>query len=181
MYPTREFPRLHGLKGLPDRLIRAHLALYGGYVKSLNLLHRRLKAARTGTVEWAEMKRRVGFEINGMRLHELYFENLSPGRNRIPRALESALVAGWGSLKAWEREFVAMGRMRGIGWIILYRDPVTDRLSNHWIGLHDQGHPTGFVPLLVMDVWEHAYSGMDRSRYVEAFLSNVDWHGVAAR
>ncbi len=180
-YRTREFPRLRGLKGIPDSLMRSHLMLYKGYIKNVNLLHRRLKAARIGTPEWAEMKRRVGFEINGMRLHELYFENLSPGKSRISSTLKHALSAAWGSLVAWENEFAAMGRMRGIGWVVLYRDAAGGRLSNHWIGLHDQGHPVGFKPLLVMDVWEHAYRGLDRDGYVEAFLGNVDWERVGIR
>jgi len=89
--------------------------------------------------------------------------------------------AGWHSVAEWEKEFRAMGHTRGVGWVILYRDPVLERLSNHWITLHEEGHPAGFTPLLVMDVWEHAYSGMDRSRYIEAFFENLRWSRVADR
>ncbi len=74
-----------------------------------------------------------------------------------------------------------MGLMRGVGWVILYRDPVTGSLSNHWIGLHEEGHPAGFTPLLVMDVWEHAFTGLERPKYVEAFLANADWSRVETR
>ena len=180
-YQVRDFPGVRGLQGFPDDLIRSHLKLYEGYVKNVNLLTRRLAEAEPETPEWAEMKRRVGFEMNGMRLHELYFENLSSDGADAPAALKKALDAGWGSFKAWKSEFSAMGRIRGVGWVLLYMDPVHSRLSNHWIGLHEEGHPAGFVPLLVMDVWEHAYTGMGRVKYIEAFFGNIDWVCVTSR
>jgi Fe-Mn family superoxide dismutase len=74
-----------------------------------------------------------------------------------------------------------MGQIRGVGWVILYRDPVASQLSNHWISIHEQGHPAGFIPLLVMDMWEHAYSGMERSRYIEALFDNIHWERVEQR
>src|SRR4029079_368436 len=141
----------------------------------------RLKEAELGSPEWAEMTRRVGFEINGMRLHELYFDNLSPQSSKPSPELIEAVGGAWGSFDEWEAEFRAMGQIRGVGWVILYRDPVAGQLSNHWITLHEEGHPAGFTPLLVMDVWEHAYSGMDRTRYVEAFFENLRWSRVADR
>lgn len=178
---VRDFSALRGLAGLPDPLLQAHLRLYEGYVRNLNLLRRRLAGTRPGAPEWGELHRRVGFEVNGMRLHELYFENLSPAGGEPAGSLRQALAEGWGSFEDWRDEFAALGLLRGVGWAILYRDPAGGGLSNHWIGLHEDGHPAGFAPLLVMDVWEHAFSGMERARYVEAFLSNVDWERVAAR
>lgn len=180
-YAVRDYSRLRGLKGIPDALIEAHLMLYEGYVRNINILNRRLSETRSGIPEWAEMTRRVGFEINGMRLHELYFENLAPRGAFLPRRVEALFGLNWESSAAWEKEFRAMGEMRGVGWVILYRDPVTRRLSNHWIGLHEQGHPAGFTPILVMDVWEHAYTGMPRSEYIDAFFDNLNWDVVEAR
>ncbi|HXX92738.1 MAG TPA: Fe-Mn family superoxide dismutase [Planctomycetota bacterium] len=180
-YPARDFSTLKGLRHLPDGLIAAHLKLYEGYVRSLNLLRRSLRSARRGSPEWSEMERRIGFEINGMRLHELYFENLSPAGSLPPRTLEDALAPAWGSFKEWKEEFLALGQMRGVGWVILDQDPAGGRLSNQWIGLHEEGHPAGFVPLLVMDVWEHAYTGMERTVYVDAFFENIHWPTVQAR
>jgi len=180
-YPLRDFSSLRGLRGIPDALVEAHLKLYAGYVKNLNLLTRGLSQLRLGSPEWTELKRRQGFEVNGARLHELYFENLTPAKDAPPSALRDAISGAWGTFDAWREEFTAMGVMRGVGWVILYRDPVGGTLGNYWITLHEQGHPAGFTPLLVMDVWEHAFTGLERPRYVDAFLDNVSWRAVEAR
>jgi Fe-Mn family superoxide dismutase len=171
-FPLRDFSELRGLAKIPDPLMEAHVRLYEGYVKNVNLL---------GTLEWSEMKRRMGFELGGLRLHELYFENLTPGGSYPSPAFEDALVAAWGTFKKWQDEFEAVVQMRGIGWAILYQDPVDGRLSNHWIGLHEEGHPPGFRPLLVVDVWEHAYVGMTRSEYFSAVSANLNWESIKSR
>jgi len=180
-YARRDFSGVRGLKGIPDPLLDAHLALYAGYVRNLNLLRQRLAGSAPGTPEFSELHRRVGFEINGMRLHELYFDNLSAGVGEPGGTAREALAQAWGSFEAWRAEFAALGAMRGVGWVILYQDPSTGSLSNHWIGLHEEGHPAGFRPVLVMDVWEHAFTGMERPKYVEAFLANAAWEAAEAR
>lgn len=180
-YPLRDYSALRGLAGLPDALVEAHLKLYAGYVKNVNLLRQRLSGAKPGVPEFSELHRRIGFEIDGMRLHELYFDNLVPGGSGLSSSLKGVLESDWGSVEAWREEFVGVGTMRGVGWAILYQDPVNGRLSNHWIGLHEDGHPAGFRPLLVMDVWEHAFSGLERPKYIEAFLANVRWEEVESR
>jgi Fe-Mn family superoxide dismutase len=180
-YREEDYHDLRGLKNLPDALIEAHLKLYSGYVSNVNKLLHILAGSDSGSFEWAEMHRRVGFEMNGMRLHELYFENLIPGGHGAPGDIVEVLSEAWPSVAAWEREFRAIGALRGVGWAILYRDPLTQRPSNHWISLHQDGHPAGFTPILVMDVWEHAFTGMERARYIDAFFANVDWETVEAR
>jgi Fe-Mn family superoxide dismutase len=177
----KDFSALRGLRDIPDSLIEAHLKLYSGYVKNTWELRQRLGAMEPGGLEWSEMQRRMGFELNGLRLHELYFDHLCPGGQGMSRETGLLLGESWTDLDAWERDFRALGSMRGVGWAILYRDPVTQRLSNHWISLHQDGHPAGFTPILVMDVWEHAFTGMERSRYIDAFFANLDWEVVAAR
>jgi Fe-Mn family superoxide dismutase len=180
-YPLRDFPNVRGLKGIPDALVEAHLKLYAGYVKNLNLLRQRLGGRAPGTPEFSELHRRVGFEINGMRLHELYFDNLSPAGGMPGVPVRDAMSKEWGSFEAWQAEFAGVGAMRGVGWAILYQDPSGGALSNHWIGLHEEGHPAGFRPILVMDVWEHAFTGLERPKYIDAFLSNVRWETVETR
>jgi Fe-Mn family superoxide dismutase len=180
-FPLRDYSSVRGLTGIPDPLMEAHQELYEGYVKNTNLLRRLSKDAKLGSPEWSEMKRRMGFELGGLRLHELYFENLTPGGTGPSPALEDVLAATWGSFNKWREEFEAVVHMRGIGWAILYQDPEGGRLSNHWIGLHEDGHPPGFLPILVVDVWEHAYSGMTRSEYFTAVSANLDWKKTEER
>jgi len=135
---------------------------------------------------FAELSRRLGFEYNGMRLHEYYFGNLTKRAGGAPDpSLRDALAASFGDFETWKKNFAAVGAMRGVGWAIAYEDPWTGNISNHWITLHEVGNVAGFNPILVMDVWEHAfmldYKPAERAKYIEAFLGNVDWQIVKKR
>jgi Fe-Mn family superoxide dismutase len=193
-YKEQRFDHLHGLDGISDEQIREHLQLYAGYVKQVNRLNEQLAELRGrgeasgANPEFAELTRRLGFEYNGMILHEYYFENLRRADTPKPSgnsALGRALTASFGGVDPWLADFHAIGEMRGIGWVILFEDPVNDRLTNHWISLHQEGIPAGFKPLLVMDVWEHAfmrdYKATEKKKYVEAFFRNIDWTLVELR
>jgi Fe-Mn family superoxide dismutase len=192
-YRERSFD-LKGLDGISDAQITEHLALYAGYVKQVNTLNQDIAAmvgrgqASGKSPEFAEVTRRLGFEYNGMILHEYYFSNLRAAGAPEPPAssgLAGALVQSFGSVEQWRADFQAIGEMRGVGWVILFQDPATDRLTNHWITLHQDGVPAGFKPLLVMDVWEHAfmrdYKATERNKYVDAFFRNIDWRCVERR
>jgi Fe-Mn family superoxide dismutase len=193
-YKEQSFDHLTGLDGISDAQIEEHLNLYAGYVKQVNALTAQLAELRgrgeaAGTnPAFAEITRRLGFEYNGMILHEYYFSNLRPAAEPAPprgSGLAQAIEQSFGAVDVWQKDFQAIGDMRGIGWVILFEDPVTDRLSNHWITLHQEGVPAGFKPLLVMDVWEHAfmrdYKATEKKKYVEAFFRNVDWRTVDQR
>jgi Fe-Mn family superoxide dismutase len=193
-YKEQSFDQLHGLDGISDDQIAEHLKLYAGYVKQVNTLNEDLfdllgKGKASGKdPAFAELTRRLGFEYNGMILHEYYFSNLRRAGEPTPPAssgLARALTDTYGSVDAWKTDFQAMGDMRGIGWVILFQDPATDRLTNHWVTLHQDGVPAGFKPLLVMDVWEHAfmrdYKATEKAKYVEAFFRNIDWQAVEHR
>ncbi len=193
-YTVKSF-NVHGLEGISDRTVDAHLQLYEGYVKAANTLTEAiaqyLKDGRVDQEEmpaYSELTRRLGFEYNGMVLHELYFGNLKKGGT--PRPNESSTFLrmseqSFGSFELWKTDFVSVGKMRGVGWAICYQNPATGRLTNHWITLHEHGNVAGFVPILVMDVWEHAflldYAPSQRGQYIEAFFANVDWKSVDAR
>jgi Fe-Mn family superoxide dismutase len=193
-YKEQSFDHLHRLRGISDDQVTEHLKLYAGYVKQVNALNEELaellgKGKASGKdPEFAELTRRLGFEYNGMILHEYYFSNLKAGGEPTPpysSGVGKALGEAFGSVDTWKADFQAMGDMRGIGWVILFQDPATDRLTNHWVTLHQDGVPAGFKPLLVMDVWEHAfmrdYKATDKARYVEAFFQNIDWAMVERR
>ncbi len=190
-YVAKDYSRLKGLNGISDETIEIHLGLYNGYVNNTNVLNEKVieltEGGKSGSPEYAEIKRRYGFEYNGMRLHEYYFDNLKSGGGELKdtSALGKAIIETYGSLDIWRNDFCKVGAMRGVGWAILYQDPEHKVLSNHWITLHEEGNVAGFKPLLVMDVWEHAwfkdYKPADRPKYIEAFLSNVDWSVVEQR
>jgi len=188
-YTPKEYVQLIGTTGFSDALLNNHFTLYQGYVtntnKELEILEQLLKEGKSTSPEYAELKRRLGWEFNGMRLHEYYFENLG---GKKPLDAESRLgkkmVESFGSIDSWEKDFRATGTMRGIGWAVLYQDPTADRLINFWINEHDEGHPAGGIPLLVMDVFEHAYLldyGLKRADYIDEFFKNIDWKAVDAR
>jgi Fe-Mn family superoxide dismutase len=188
-YTAKDYSKLIGIKGFSETLLKNHFTLYQGYVTNTNKVWDALKAAladgKTAAPEYAELKRRFGWEFNGMRLHELYFENLG-GNGTISKSgkLASLLPGGFGSVEAWEKDFRATGAMRGIGWVVLYQDDTNGWLFNQWISEHDGGHPAGCRPLLIMDVFEHAYMldyGLKKADYIEAFFKNINWDAVEAR
>ncbi|RPF49681.1 Fe-Mn family superoxide dismutase [Thermodesulfitimonas autotrophica] len=190
VYEAKNYEHLLGLEGFSDQLLKNHFTLYQGYVTNTNKLAAILgslaAAEKTGTPEYAELKRRFGWEFNGMRLHELYFENMTRGGAPLSQTsvLYEALVREFGSYENWEKEFKGLGLIRGIGWVVLYLDPAGNRLFNTWVNEHDVGHLTGGVPLLVMDVFEHAYLldyGLKRADYVAAFMKAIDWNVVVGR
>jgi len=193
-YKPKQF-NLSGLKGISDKTLEMHFKLYEGYVKETNNLTERiadfLKDGKVDQEEmplYSELKRRLGFEFNGMVLHEYYFDNLKRDGGDDPAKSSSfykAAEASFGSYDVWKADFVGVGKMRGVGWAMCYEQPGSGRLSNHWISLHQTGEVAGFNPVLVMDVWEHAflldYKPAERPKYIEAFFSNIDWTAVERR
>ena len=194
-YKPRQF-NLSDLKGISDETLEMHFKLYEGYVKETNKLNEKIadfvkgaKVDQEEFAEYSELNRRLGFEYNGMVLHEYYFDNLKSGGGTGDPAQRStfrkAAEQSFGSYDTWKAEFVGIGKMRGVGWAICYEDPANGYLSNHWITLHEIGNVAGFNPVLVMDVWEHAfildYKPADRPKYIEAFFSNVHWNAVEKR
>ncbi|HEU4344013.1 MAG TPA: Fe-Mn family superoxide dismutase [Candidatus Binatia bacterium] len=192
-YKPKEF-NLSGLQGISDKTLELHFKLYEGYVHATNTLTEKLAGfLQDGKVDqeempaYSELSRRLGFEYNGMVLHEYYFGNLKKGGSSEPdrqSAFVKAAQASHGSYD-WKVDFVGIGKMRGVGWAVCYQDPRTGRLSNHWITLHEIGNVAGFTPVVVMDVWEHAflldYAPAERPKYIEAFFANIDWRAAEER
>lgn len=179
-YSPKSFDHLLGLPGFSDTLLKNHFTLYQGYIANVNKLGEKAGTIEIGSTEYAELKRRFAWEWNGMTLHELYFGNLA--KNATPLDKESALYKKiserFGSYEAWEKDFRATGAMRGIGWVVLAYDKNEGRLFNIWINEHDVGHLVGLTPLLVMDVFEHAYMtdyGIKRADYIDAFFKAINW------
>ena len=194
-YKARQFD-LSGLKGISDETLEMHFKLYEGYVKETNKLTEKISEfISDGNVDqeempaYSELTRRLGFEYNGMVLHEYYFDNLKKGGGTGDPAATTqfakAAASTFGTYEIWKADFVGIGKMRGVGWAICNQNPANGRLSNHWITLHETGNIAGFNPILVMDVWEHAYlldyKPAERPKYIEAFFSNIDWAAAEQR
>jgi Fe-Mn family superoxide dismutase len=188
-YTAKDYSGLLGMEGFSETLLKNHFTLYQGYVtntnKLIDILGQMLKEGKASSPEFAELKRRFGWEFNGMRLHEYYFENLG-GKGGLEKAGKcfKKISEGFGSFEAWEKEFKGVGSMRGIGWTILYQDSLTGRLINFWINEHDGGHPAGCNPVLILDIFEHAFMidyGLKRADYIEAFFKNINWKAVEGR
>ncbi len=179
------------LDGISAEQLEQHYKLYQGYVTNVNLCNDKLTemrgAGKSGTPEYNELRRRFGWEYDGMRLHEYYFENMTGTAIAPPTTgrLADLLTEAFGSVDNFLVDFKATGAMRGVGWAILYQDPLTGKLQNFWVTDHENGHPAGFTPLLVMDVWEHAYcvdwKPTERAKYLDAFFKNIDWKVVEGR
>jgi Fe-Mn family superoxide dismutase len=188
-YEAKDYSKLIGMEGFSETLLKNHFTLYQGYVtntnKLMDMLASMLKEGKVGTPEYAELKRRMGWEFNGMRLHEYYFDNLG-GKAALDKSgkLAKKLADNFGSYEDWEKDFRSAGAMRGIGWVVLYQDNVSGKLLNQWINEHDVGHPAGCVPILVMDVFEHAFMtdyGLKRADYIGAFFKNLNWAVAESR
>ena len=192
-YTPMQFPQLKGLKGLSDAVLETHFKLYEGYVNRTNKLTEplsalQLKGEAAGTnPAYAEMTRRLGFEYNGMVLHEYYFGNMKPGGSggTPPGKLKKAMEESFGSFENWFADFKAVATMPGIGWAVTFQDPRTGWLSNHWITLHETNNIAGFTPVIIMDAWEHAftpdYKANERAKYVDAYFSNIDYDACEGR
>ncbi len=193
-YKPRQFD-LSGLTGISDQTLEIHFKLYEGYVNETNRLNTRIAEMMGGAPLtpdtmplFAELKRRLGFEYNGMVLHEYYFDNMKKqgdGEANKESKFRQAVEKSYASFDAWKTEFTAVGKMRGVGWAICYQDPSNGQLSNHWVNMHEEGNVAGYKPIVVMDVWEHAflldYKPADRPKYIEAFMANLDWSAVDKR
>lgn len=179
------------LKGLSEKQIEVHLALYAGYVKHTNLIAEKLAAVRAGTLELdpyivAELRRRFAFEFDGMRMHEYYFEQLAGGAREL--AADSALKSmaeeryGTDGLMGHIRDVAGT---RGIGWVVVYYDPKAATLHTVFVADHELGQLAGLPIILALDLWEHAYMvdyvPADKKQYIDAFFENVNWDVIEKR
>jgi len=194
VYTAKKF-NLNGLNGISDQTLEMHFKLYEGYVKATNDLNEKISSIlQDGKVDqeevpaYSELSRRLGFEYNGMVLHEYYFGNMTKSGKGAPEStsgFHALCTESFGSYDIWKEDFTGVGKMRGVGWAICNQNPANGKLSNHWVSLHEMGNVAGFTPVLVMDVWEHAYlldyKPADRPKYIEAFFSNVCWDAVGGR
>jgi len=182
----KKFEFLLGLAGFSDILLKNHFTLYEGYVKNVNTIFDLFKTLKVGSPEYNELRRRFGWEWNGVRLHELYFSNLTKEKFVLnPESdLYKNIVTAFGSYDNWLVDFKTLGMTRGIGWAVLVKDKVSGALMNIWLGEHDTGLLAQMEILLIMDIWEHAYMidyGIKRADYIGKFIEVINWPVVEDR
>lgn len=190
-YEAKKFD-LPELQGLSSKQVEAHLGLYEGYVKNINHLREQIADLSAADGEKyayaiAELRRRLGFEFDGMRMHEYYFEQFEGSPTPITggSALEQAVSEKYGSWDAFIEHFKTLGKTRGIGWTVLYQDVRGGTVHTAWVGDHELGQLAGLPVILAMDMWEHAfmvdYLPSEKGQYIDAFLKNVNWKVVEGR
>ncbi len=188
MYSAKKF-NFGALSGISQKQLDVHLKLYEGYVKFINVLDEKqaefLKDSEKHAYELGEITRRVGFEWNGMRMHEYYFSQWEGTPTPFSNTLETALVAQYGSLEAWMARFRGVSMMRGIGWAVLSYDVEGKQFVNHFVADHELGQLNGLATILALDMWEHAYmvdyTPAEKSKYVDAFFQNLNGSVVSNR
>jgi Fe-Mn family superoxide dismutase len=176
------------LKGISKKNIEEHLKLYTGYVNNANLIFDKLSELKSDPEKnaylLAELQRRFGFEFDGMRNHEYYFESLSDGPKEMNKdgSLYKKIEKDWGNFENFLAHFKFVATTRGIGWTILYFDKISDKLIITWVDEHHLGQLTGLTPILCLDMWEHAYYldyiPSEKKKYIEAFFENLNWEKV---
>lgn len=193
-YTAKTF-NLPTLKGISEKQVKVHLALYEGYVKHVNLIAETLKgyasygdkATDGDKLAIAELRRRFAFEFDGMRMHELYFAQLEAGSSELEAgsALAKAAAKKYGSGENFIAHIREVAGSRGIGWVVVYKDPVADTIHTTFVGDHEVGQLAGLPILLALDLWEHAYMvdyvPAEKKNYVDAFFSNLNWSVVEKR
>jgi superoxide dismutase, Fe-Mn family len=190
-YQANNYSHIVGLAGISDEQIAEHLKLYTGYVnRTNNLLAKFGELCKEGKLDQnfsQELLRRLGWEFDGMRLHEFYFEQFASGKPALSdrNAFGAAVLKQWGSIDAWMYEIMAVAKTPGIGWVICYLDYKSGMLINTWIEQHDEGHLVGCKPILVLDIFEHAFTvylkPTERAKYLTDLFANIDWEVVASR
>lgn len=187
-YTPRSFT-LPALEGISEKQVKVHLALYEGYVKHVNLIREKLSAlgdSADNAYLASELRRRFGFEFDGMRLHEYYFEQFEGGAvaAQADSALAKAVEEKYGA-DGLENHIRTVAQSRGIGWVIVYQDPVGKTIHTVFVGDHELGQLAGLPILLALDLWEHAYMvdyvPADKKNYIDAFFANLNWSIVEKR
>ncbi len=184
-YEVRQFD-LSGVQGLSKKAIDTHLGLYKGYVDNLNKLLEQAAAGGSPLVQDG-YNRRFAFEFNGVKLHELFFEQLAGKRQQVQADsdLGKAVKQSFNDFAGWRSKLEALATTRGVGWVLTLRERGTTKLHNFWCDLHHLHMPADSQVVFVLDVWEHAFlldfAPAQKGEYVKTVLDNVDWSVVEKR
>ena len=177
--------------GISKKAIDEHMKLYQGYVKHANLIQDKVKELSSDREKNAyllgELSRRFAFEFDGMRNHEYYFEQLEDGRKEISMdsPLNVQIAKDFGSVEEWFKSFVQLALTRGIGWAVLWYDPISKHLVQNWVDEQHLGHLNGLKFIYGIDMWEHSYLfdyiPADKRKYIDAYTQATNQEVAAKR
>ncbi|MBU0646140.1 superoxide dismutase [Patescibacteria group bacterium] len=183
-YEAKPLPFDQDLEGISKKTLEIHHdKLYQGYVNKLKEVATKLsqsdslfESANQTFSDLRGLRDGETFAANGVYLHEYYFQAL--GGDGVPQGpLADDLAAKWGSIEKFIAYFTASG-LAARGWVVLCRDLQLERLKVYSCDAHNQGGVWGCLPILVLDVYEHAYFmdfGADRKAYINSFFKNLNW------
>ena len=186
MSDPKPLPFSKPLTGISEKTLAIHHdKLYAGYVAKKNEIATKLEplmkggdvsSANQSFSELRALKSGETFAVNGVYLHEWYFDVLG-GDGQATGSLAEALIAQYGSIENFTNFFSACG-MAARGWVVLCWDTHDQALRVYNCDSHNQGGIWGCFPVIVLDVYEHAYFidyGSDRKAYIADFWKNLDW------
>jgi superoxide dismutase, Fe-Mn family len=175
------------VQGITDQQLQEHYKLYTGYINKMNEIRSKLPSANRQEAnstysQYRCLKKGETFALNAVKLHELYFENLcalgSPSQQFI-----QAITKSFGSMEKWLEDLKACGKAAR-GWAVTAFDPKDGKFHNFLHDAHDQGPIWFAYPVVVLDVYEHAYFmdfGTDKDKYIDVFIKNINWNVVNLR
>jgi Fe-Mn family superoxide dismutase len=180
------------LDGISQKQIDVHLGLYQGYVKHINLLRDQIaELTKADPEKYAfaieSVRRRMGFEFNGMRMHEFYFPQFEGGPSPEPRdsELARALTEKYGTWDDFITHLKKVALSRGSGWCTLAWDQAGKTPHIWWTVDHELGMLADVEVLLALDLWEHAYMvdyvPAEKAKHIDALLKNLNWKVVEER
>ncbi|HSD73681.1 MAG TPA: Fe-Mn family superoxide dismutase [Steroidobacteraceae bacterium] len=191
-YQPRDFS-LYELEGFSSRSATVHLDVYRNHVESVNRLLAAKALApgdepRAAGLPATGTENDFAFEYNGMVLHELFFEGLTTALGTYPPpdgAFARAAERSFGSVEAWKKDLRELAKTPRPGWALCALDRSTRRLFNVWVDQHELGLPAHTDPVLVIDLWEHAWIGdfepAQRGDYIDLMLTQTDWQVIEKR
>jgi Fe-Mn family superoxide dismutase len=186
------FPNLSTVEGISQSQLNQHIELYNGYVKKINDIQGQINGMTPELDKmnatyspFRELHVEQTYALNGVILHEAYFENMGGKRTPAPETelVHELFTEEFGSWDNYLHHLTAVGKsMRG--WAVTGYNMRDHRIHNYGLDTHNQWVPMNVIPLLVLDVYEHAYMidfGTKRAAYLDAFMKNVDWSVVDQR
>ena len=173
------------VKGIDSSLFKMHFKLYEGLTDGTNSVVKELNKLKKNDLAYGSLKERFAFFYNGMKLHELFFEQFRYNKNiKIPSNFSKEIKKHFGTFDKWIKDFKKTGEIVDIGFVALVRDRTNGNLMNIFISEFQTGDFIDCDYILVMDIWEHAYItqfGLDIKKYISTFFNNIDWNIISDR